>query len=591
MAKKIESPAVIESMLVPCKNIHPSPANNRTNKDAEIDSLAENIKAVGLLQPPTVRPMTKKDHYELVCGERRWRACCTLYSEIPVIIRELSDAEAHEITVSENMQREDLSPLEEAAGIQTLKDLGMDNRAIADKLGKPVSWVARRSNLLNLSDAWKNKIASDDGKISKWSAAHLEIIARLPIEKQDELVEEMEYNFDHMTVKDLERYLSEDETKLSSAPWRSNDETLLPEAGACLSCQKRSSTQPELFAETDEQIDELSIPKNDKCLDKACWTRKLEAHHRVGLEKAKEKHGSVVVISKGNDLPYDSEFKKSAVHSYAYEKAKKSDSGAVPAYVVDGPGAGKIEYIKLNDNAPKSAQQAASGEPVEKSTEERVEALEKRRTIRFAAKLIAMLQGHGSEVTARKDETKCVVCGADLRYRSFVCDKCSEEYDQKCDENINSHAGSLSDIEAFTLIRVFGASSISHETCEYLDRDEQWGMYHSYLGETQTVACRAAVRSVFPKLIQHLQELSNAQSPAGAFCYNICDALNINADSLRREILEEIPTPKSLQKLLDAQEKDPADAARENAIDEESGLTESEDASPEEKPKKRGRKS
>jgi ParB/RepB/Spo0J family partition protein len=553
MAKKIESPAVIESVLVPCKNIHPSPANNRTNKDAEIDSLAENIKAVGLLQPPTVRPMAKKGQYELVCGERRWRACCTLYNEIPVIIRELSDAEAHEITVSENMQRKDLSPLEEAAGIQTLKDLGMDNRAIADKLGKPVYWVARRSNLLNLSDAWKSKVASNDGKVSIWSAAHLEIIARLPIEKQDELAEELEYNFGNMTVKELERCLDDEKTKLSSAPWRQDDETLLPEAGSCFMCQKRSSTQPELFAETDEQIDELSIPKNDKCLDKACWTRKLEAHHRVGLEKAKEKHGSVVVISKGNDLPYDSEFKKSAVHSYAYEKAKKSDSGAVPAYVVDGPGAGKIEYIKLNDNAPKSAQQAASGEPVEKSTEERVEALEKRRTIRFAAKLIAMLQGHGSEVTARKDETKCVVCGADLRYRSFVCDKCSEEYDQKCDENINSHAGSLSDIEAFTLIRVFGASSISQESCEYVDLEERWNLYHNFLGEMPAVACRAAVRSVFPKLIQHLQELSNSPKPEIKFCFQVCDALNINTDSLRSKVVEEIPTPKSLQKIIDQQ--------------------------------------
>lgn len=133
-------------------DIEPNKSQPRTDFDEEsIASLADSIRAHGLLQPLLVRPLTNGG-YQIVAGERRWRACRMLgLSEIPVIIRELSDMETAQIALIENLQRENLNPIEQALGFKGLMDTyDMTQESVSKTVGKSRSTVANSLRLLNL---------------------------------------------------------------------------------------------------------------------------------------------------------------------------------------------------------------------------------------------------------------------------------------------------------------------------------------------------------------------------------------------------------------------------------------------------------
>ena len=121
--------------------------------EAALAELAESIKQYGLLQPITVRPMANLG-YQIVAGERRWRASRMAGLEtVPVIIRETDDRECAEIAMIENLQREDLNPVEEAHGDRSLMDrVGMTQEQVAQAVGKSRPAVANALRLLALSD-------------------------------------------------------------------------------------------------------------------------------------------------------------------------------------------------------------------------------------------------------------------------------------------------------------------------------------------------------------------------------------------------------------------------------------------------------
>lgn len=119
--------------------------------DDAITELAQSIQTHGMLQPIVVRPIDG-GHYQIVAGERRWRAAKRIgLSEVPVIIRELSDAEAGQIALVENLQRENLSPIEEALGYQTLmQQYQLTQEEVAQIVGRSRPAVANALRLLNL---------------------------------------------------------------------------------------------------------------------------------------------------------------------------------------------------------------------------------------------------------------------------------------------------------------------------------------------------------------------------------------------------------------------------------------------------------
>lgn len=170
------------------------------NEDA-IAELANSISMRGLLQPILVRPMGP-ERYEIVAGERRWRAAQRAkLHDVPVIIRELTDEEAAEIALIENVQRVDLNPVEEARAYQRLSETyGRTQEEIARAVGKSRAHVANMMRLLSLSD-----VALDLLESGEVTAGH----ARAALAAPDPDVALYAAAKDGMTVRELERFVKD----------------------------------------------------------------------------------------------------------------------------------------------------------------------------------------------------------------------------------------------------------------------------------------------------------------------------------------------------------------------------------------------
>lgn len=143
------------AQTLPIGALVPNPKQPRRDFEQEaLDGLADSIRSQGVLQPILVRPApgSRPPRYEIVAGERRWRASQLAgLSEVPVLIRELSDKETLAVALIENLQREDLNPLEEALGMQELKEeFDMSQEELSKTLGKSRSAIANSLRLLHL---------------------------------------------------------------------------------------------------------------------------------------------------------------------------------------------------------------------------------------------------------------------------------------------------------------------------------------------------------------------------------------------------------------------------------------------------------
>jgi ParB family transcriptional regulator, chromosome partitioning protein len=167
---------------VPIEAIRPSPFQPRRRfVEAELDGLVQSIREKGIVQPLLVRPVDglvddsgdRGAEFELVAGERRWRAAQRAgLHEVPVVIRPLGDSEVLEIALVENLQREDLTPLEEAEAYSRLMaEFGHSQADVAETIGKSRSHVANTLRLLSLPDAVKRQL--DEGALTAGHARAL----------------------------------------------------------------------------------------------------------------------------------------------------------------------------------------------------------------------------------------------------------------------------------------------------------------------------------------------------------------------------------------------------------------------------------
>ena len=160
---------------VPVEFLRANPRNpRRIFADAEIEELSASIRERGIIQPIVVRAVRgKQDAFEIIAGERRWRAAQRANQhEVPIVVLDVNDSEALELTIIENVQRADLNPLEEANGYQALAtEFGHSQDDIAKVVGKSRSHVANTMRLLKLPETVKSYINA--GKISAGHARAL----------------------------------------------------------------------------------------------------------------------------------------------------------------------------------------------------------------------------------------------------------------------------------------------------------------------------------------------------------------------------------------------------------------------------------
>ena len=169
--------------ILPIYKVEPNPDQPRRDFDEEeLQALADSISVHGVIQPLTVRQMPT-GYYQIIAGERRWRAArLANLSEIPVVIVEADDKKAMELALIENLQRQDLNPVEEALGYQALiEEYGLTQEEAAGRVGKSRPAVANALRLLGLSPAVLEKL-----KNGELSAGHARAILTLKTEKKQQ---------------------------------------------------------------------------------------------------------------------------------------------------------------------------------------------------------------------------------------------------------------------------------------------------------------------------------------------------------------------------------------------------------------------
>jgi ParB family chromosome partitioning protein len=245
------------------------------NEDA-LQELAASIREHGVLSPLLVRPRAER-RFEIVFGARRYRgAALAEKATIPVCIREMTDAQVLEAQLVENLQRQDVHPLHEAQGFAALLRLEEPKYSIeliAAKCGKLPGYVASRLRLTELAPAAVEAFTKDEIGLG-----HALLLAKLQTEQQEEALaacgQESYTNGSKskrilLPVRHLREWIERNILlKLATAPFSKEDATLLPEAGSCVDCSKRTGHNTLLFEGIAAQHDSctrIATPLN--------WTR------------------------------------------------------------------------------------------------------------------------------------------------------------------------------------------------------------------------------------------------------------------------------------------------------------------------------
>lgn len=303
--------------LIPLGQIQPSPTNPRCHFDkGDLLDLAASIRAKGVLQPILVRPWpadrpqpsTGADYdetavYELIAGERRWRAAAQAgLATIPAIVKDLSDREVLEVQVIENDQRADVLPSERAAGYARLIEAGATIEELAKQIGKSVSTIRNILLLARLPESVR--AALDTGIIPRSTA---ELIARVPGEQAREQAgreilagRSWEKDADGKAIPFTYRLAKDHieinfQKELKGAPFSQSDKKLYPEAGSCKDCPKRVGNL--------QKLDPVAYAggRADVCTDPACYRTKCERQISV-TEKKAQREG--YLLYQGTVPPY-----------------------------------------------------------------------------------------------------------------------------------------------------------------------------------------------------------------------------------------------------------------------------------------------
>jgi len=296
--------------------------------DGPLEELTASVQLRGVLVPLLVRPAKKGKGFEIVAGERRWRAAKKAkLATVPAIVEDMNDELALETMVVENGQREDILPLEEADGYQKLAEYGREPSEIAARVGRGVRHVLQRMSLGQLIEP--ARIALREEKIL---LGHAMLLARLPEERQAPGLEAA-MRTDHFgrqaTVEQLRGWLDNRQRNINSAPFKASDAGLIEKAGACAECPKRTGATPELFPEGESP---------NICLDPDCFEEKLELFVNLQLAAAEEAGEELLLLGESYMERGDGILPKG---KFKLVESKHRCEHAKPALWVSGPDRGR----------------------------------------------------------------------------------------------------------------------------------------------------------------------------------------------------------------------------------------------------------
>ena len=258
----------------------------RVFDDSKIAELAHNIREQGLLQPITVRPIA--NGYEIVCGERRWRAFqwnivhgYTGYLTMPCIVREMTDDEAFDAAITENLQRQDVEPMDEAIAFNQLLDRGQSIADLVARFGKSASYIRSRLSLNKLIPELAEKIGEDDFGVQAATLA-----SSLTESQQKEYLED--YGEEELSVASVRSYTRGISCKLADAPY---PETYEGYCGVtCSRCANNSANEGCLFRQCLKSEDA-------RCLRPDMYRAKVEKYIHESIEALGDK-----VLKEGEDI-------------------------------------------------------------------------------------------------------------------------------------------------------------------------------------------------------------------------------------------------------------------------------------------------
>lgn len=408
MATAISLASADQFSVLPLDCVVESTTNpRRTFDEAKLEDLAESIRTQGLIMPLVVRP--KGDLYEIVAGARRYRAAkIALLEAVPVRIVELTDEQMLAWQLIENSQRVDVHPYEEAEGYRRLLEMpGYDVAGIAEKTGKSEAHIYARIKLLELIDSVAQAFLED-----KITATHALLIARLPQARQAEAHEHcwrkdwQDKEAHLLAARSLAAWIEQNVyLHLAEAPFSIEDAELVPEAGACPNCEKRSGFNTRLFHDVDQDV----------CLDAQCWNAKRQAH----LARTLSARPELIQIDAGPWKPHNERTagtlrknEYTVIDTAATEiKPYSGISNALcesvrDALVVDGPGTGTIQSICTDGRCPVHGNPDASAPLTPEEREARQsewqkqQRLERERAERARARRLDLLNSISGNFTA-----------------------------------------------------------------------------------------------------------------------------------------------------------------------------------------------
>ena len=310
----------MEVKNIPLVRIHTSPLNPRkTIDEGDLQDLSNNIKQQGLLQPITVRPIEADDtnplcgEFEIICGERRYRAVSMLEKDtIPCIVREMTDEEALDAMITENLQRKDVDPIEEAFAFGQLLKTGKTVEQIADRFGKSKRFVQERIKLDNLLPDLKKMVK--DGKLHIGAAMH---VCKLTEDEQRQFLEWCDnQDQDDISRRDAEMFTDNLFMNICKADWHKDFKGSC--GTTCIECPFNNANVGCLFYEMK--------PHDATCTNRAKWNAK---RHSWLLKRIDD--NADVLVKEGDNL----EAGKSVIvaESSQYFQDKNTDYEQVLEYI------------------------------------------------------------------------------------------------------------------------------------------------------------------------------------------------------------------------------------------------------------------